>query len=368
MRNTIWWIGLAASLPFGAMACVDIFHDTDVPTLCDTAPSTPGCGDAGAPDANEPQALCTSNPSDALAIATSACAWLGSCASPNGLNAPGECILQATRAYDCNFDPAHAPRGAREAFWQCLRAASEAQRCEDVMACVFPNGPQRCAQVSGADDAFVCSGEFDAERPFGTRALCTEGTSTPIGGENCAMAGMPCVRGSQRDRCGLPSDDETCTRSYCQGSLLRLCDLSDGGSQGRVRTQLDCRAIGGGDCHDSADGAGCTVAGQTQGCVPLDNSVSCADGEASSCASGQKQAVDCNRLGARCTQAEQSAGQQTHEACTSQPGCVEGCDSNSILNACVAGKAVQIDCAAAGLGACTMVESPEGRHPACSKP
>lgn len=350
---------LAGSLAGASVAaCVDLFHDTD--SLFASADADVPSADGQAGDATtSPTALCTDSSATALQTAEAACAWLGACAAPFGVNEPGACMIEAVRAYDCGFDRSNAPLAERAAFWACMHTASTARSCDAVRRCVFPTQIRTC-QANG--DLFACLGPT---QPF-TRIFCRDSDGLEVeapGAENCAAAGGGCVQRDAGDAvCGTvtdppQSDGRTCTKSSCQGSTLSLCS-ADAGVE---IAQLDCTLSGTGTCGSGTDaGPGCVAIKPTQknGCFP-DGAVECKGGVAQRCRNGALEEVHCASVGLGC---DAEGAELTYQACrgpSSDAGsdagtCTPACTAaGRSVRACMQGTIITLDCAAQGLGQCS---------------
>lgn len=344
------------------IACVDLFHDTDdvFPRAC----ADGGCSDAPIGDGGPvgPVVVCESEASRAVETAKTACAWLGACAGPYGINEPGACMLEALRAYDCAVDPLNVPREDRAAFWSCLRAASSARSCGDVTRCVFPKSTHSCGTNL---DTFACPnvGETAGADRF-VRVFCHAGEIA--GGENCAAVGGHCLKLGEAPAyqgCSTalpPTEAPDCTRSSCQsGERLTVCsDDLDGGVE---LAELECAQSGGGRCG-SGIGAGPGCIGfepNTDASCQPDLKPYCSGKLATRCSNGVTEEVDCARLGLDC---DATGAVQTHEACKVAAGdagdagssCVSECDEGDpdILHACMRGLPVTVTCSQLGLGKC----------------
>lgn len=354
MKRAATALAVSSLLAVSILACVDLFHDTD--DLIAPCANGACAEDADSPDGGPPPlvAACTNDPDEALVLAEGACAWLGACAGPTGVNEPGTCLLEALRAYDCGFDPLNLPREERALFWNCMRSASTARSCEDVMGCVFPRTNHRCTTVG---DLFACpdTAETAGADRF-VRVYCKAGVNQPAGGENCAAAGGRCIKlgsspGYQGCSTTLPSTEAPdCTRSSCQsGNILTLCD-DDAGVE---TAQLSCTLGGGGRCGSGDDaGPGCIADNPADGGCTPDTAVECKRKVATRCRNGVIEDVDCARAGLDCNA---TGADLTHQACRAADDagtCTPGCTGGGDVRACVRGRAIVVDCASQGLGAC----------------
>ena len=116
--------------------------------------------------------FCAWTSSEAQDQAKRACAWLGACEGAIGESSFGACTVNAHLAYDCGLTPALRPRGSVDAFWACLATV---QSCGDVDRCVFPGGVQDCVAVptgstSACGTALNDTRARRVRRPGGSRA------------------------------------------------------------------------------------------------------------------------------------------------------------------------------------------------------
>ncbi len=345
-------------------ACVDLFHDTDS-LFADAGDVI--ASDADPPDASAPRGLVCTGSIQALATAETACAWLGACALPFGVNEPGGCMVQALRAYDCTFDPSNVPRAERAEFWACLQTASEARSCGAVRTCVMPGllGLQTCQADN--NDFFVCLGD----RPMRSRVFCrdSDGGNVPFtGAENCAAAGGTCITRGGRPACSTAADPlglgSACSRSTCQSpTSLSICEGNE--ATGIEVAQVDCTQGGSGTCGSGTDaGPGCVAASAATGnsCSP-DTEVRCNGATATRCRNSVAEEVACGNVGLGC---EADGAVFTYEGCQAaaprdagedaEAGdggpCKPGCTSEGDVVACMNGLAVVVECSAKGLGRC----------------
>lgn len=348
------------------MACVDLFHDTDLLFVDGGDTSTDG---NLPPDASSPPTLvCSTSSTAALATAETACAWLGACALPFGVNEPGSCMLQGLRAYDCSFDRSNAPRGERAEFWRCLQAASEARSCEAVRRCALPGAlyQQSCASES---DYFACVGEGTSRNRVFCRRDPQDRTVPFTGAENCAAAGGTCLKRDGRAACSTTVDGlgfgEPCTRSSCQSTSLSICEGT--GDAGVEVARIDCTQSGSGTCGSGTDeGPGCIASTLVDGsvCTP-DKPVSCRGTTATRCRNSVLEEVACGNAGLGC---DPEGAELTYEGCrgTASDGgdggstgasCAPKCNTFGNVVACMNGKEVVLECGAQGLGDCVEQKS-----------
>ncbi len=345
-----------------AAACVDLFHSTDVKSLCDLDAEAPGCptdaGDAAAPN------LCAPDPTTAEAWAKQACAWLAACEDPIGQNVTGECIANAIMAFNCDANPNRRPLGKAQDFWLCLHNATTTTDagCGPASKCVFPNGVAPCS-----NGGFIgCS--QTANTNLDTRAECS--APGPAHGENCAPFGQTCDSldrdASNNNALCVGAQLRACTQTKCSGTSLSLCD--DAG----IDHGYDCASLGAGACVSTGVVPACKPGGDAGLCASSD-AISCtAGGVAQGCASGVKESVDCNAISgpSSCTPiVDGGAGVQPLAACAATTGCTADTCSGANLVACVRGRVVTIDCVGAGLKPCSStVATLEGNRSACTPP
>ncbi len=355
MRRSFVYAGAAVTLA-SLLACGDIFHSTDVPTLCDLDAAAPGCAqDGGAPPVVD---LCAPDDPTAEARAAKACALLAACELPIGQNATGKCMVNAILAYNCRANPNRKPKLDAKVFWGCMQNANT---CVDVDACVLPGGVQSC---TGA--GFV--GCTDFAKNAATRLDC-EAKGSPTRGENCAAYGQTCDAidpdASNRNALCVGVKRRGCTASQCSGSNLVACD--DAG----VDQGLDCSLFGAGQCVTAGAVPACKPEGSSA-CAGTADITCTAGGEAQGCASGFAEQVDCNAIsGAQACNPIPSAppGTPVAAACARTSGCSKDTCSGADLSACVAGRVVTVRCASYGLGPCSdTIVSVEGTGAACTRP
>ncbi|HSQ66171.1 MAG TPA: hypothetical protein VLM85_23275 [Polyangiaceae bacterium] len=360
MRRRALAIALASASLLAAAACVDLFHSTDVQSLCDVDANAPGCasdgGDGGAVD------LCAPDTPTAEAWAERACAWLAACEDPIGQNVTGECMVNALMAYNCGANPNRRPLGAARDFWLCMQNAQNAPSCAAVAACVFPNKTPACK--SGG---FIgCSQTPNAN--VDTRTECN--AAGPAHGENCVAYGQTCDsldRDASNDNAlCVGAAGRACTQSKCTGTDLSLCD--DAG----VDRGYDCALLGGGGCLSTGVVPACRPGGDAGLCLSS-GAISCtAGGVAQGCASGYKESVDCNAISGPSSCAplvDGGAGITPLAACQATGGCTGDTCAVDKLVACVRGRIATIDCTGLGLKPCSnAIATIEGNRSACTPP
>jgi hypothetical protein len=336
-------------------ACFDLFHSTaGITTACQLDATACADGDVDAGDGGDggPTDFCSWPSTQALQSAQHACAWLGACETPTGGNAFGPCMFAALLAYDCDANPAHRPRGAERALWDCLWQVGS---CADVDRCLFPHGVPACKGTGTA--CATAAGYGDV------RLACDGGVFA--GGESCAMRGQTCAGG----RCG--GGFSPCTGAdECNGSRLHRC--VDGGDVG-----IDCASNGAGACGgfptaSSPSWVACVPSGEA-GCTPS-LSATCAGAVAYSCPSGIAETLDCSGLlltTGSCVEGGLDPPFDWTSACAVvPPSCTDDSCGDGGLTGCMRGAAYTLDCASQGLGACRMVPPDGGTqmHAACSPP
>ena len=367
--------------------CVDLFHSTDFPALCDSDPRAAGClrvdaaavvdaskaADAEAStgiavDAAEtsappqPTDFCAWDSAAARAKAEHACAWLGSCAGPVGDNALGACMINALLAYDCRINPARKVQGRLHAYWDCLSVAAT---CDAVGRCVSPDGPEACS-ASGAEYS-SCGGTVDGGFPgnASVRVACTSGGSVSAT-ENCLAIGQTCiVRGSFSACTGRGSVDASCAGLACDGTLLRDC------SGGTDDLGVDCALYGNGQCVGFDGGGASCAASSSTGC-DAGGPVRCSDaGAAIGCPSGVEETIDCAALlggdGGACAPGASGPTWDLSRACVATGACSEGCVGTTVARGCSHGATFDVDCSKVGLTSCGTFTF-DGKMRAACKP
>jgi hypothetical protein len=236
METRAWLIASFGLVIVSAIACVDLFHSTDAPTLCDLDASAPGCGDAAAPT------LCAPDAGVAQSMALRACAWLSACEHPVGQNATGACMVDAILAFDCVANPNRQPKAKALAFWRCMQAVTT---CRDVAACVMPDGIAGCTSggyIGCTQGPQNPDTRFDCVAP-----TVTDAGTEPAPGEDCAMHGQTCDSidrdASNHGALCVGPYGHTCTTSAgCDMNSLSVCD--DAG----IDHGVDCTQFGGAMC------------------------------------------------------------------------------------------------------------------------
>ncbi|MGO9835405.1 MAG: hypothetical protein ACLP1X_14425 [Polyangiaceae bacterium] len=334
-------------------ACFDLFHSTgNVLTACEIDAITPGCQ----PDAGID--LCAPTALEARQRASHACAWLGACETPLGLNAFGSCMVEALMAYDCAANPNHRFKGKAAALWGCLSAV---RSCSDVNGCVFPAGPELCGS---AGDYTSCGSAIGPAAGSDVVIECEDGGTAH--GENCALWGKTCVLGPSGAVCAGGAFDAGCPvgASGCYGATtIHSC------AEGGVDIGIDCSSFGAERCSgfpQDPQWVACvaeTEAGPEAGCVP-DASATCLGGVALSCPSGVVESLDCAALlgspNACATGQLVPRFDWTSPCVLASPMCMGDSCNGTTLNGCSRGAAFSVDCMNEGLGVCEMVTTGNG--------
>jgi hypothetical protein len=364
-------IALAAGtgcLGLGAGACFDVLHETgDLRTACERDASVEGCGSTDAPPG-----LCAPSASEARRTAAHACAWLGACETPMGRNAFGDCMFEALLAYDCDANPAHPAGGSRAGLWRCL---ARARTCDDVDACIFPAGLEPC----GSPGRYIgCGNAGPPGKPSDrdVRVECNDGDAGPFPrsrGESCALWGQTCNAASSAVACA-PSAAAGCTQSECAGSVIHWCS-------GETDVGLDCASFGSPRCAafpaTAPTWVACVPPGDAGASCTPDTEARCADGVARSCPAGVPETVNCAALlgapaeAGACREGPLVPPFDWTSACVlDPPACTADACDGGLLTGCARGAAFSVDCAEAGLGACSMRSTDLGtrQHAACTPP
>lgn len=338
------------------VGCVDLFHSTDFPVLCELDASAQAC-DAGVDAGSVPPAtdFCKWTTKEAADRATEACTRLAACDTPVGNNATGTCIALATLAYDCLANPNFPVKGASHAYWDRLW---QAKTCEDVDRAIFGGKANSC----------VIDGLPFTTCDRGARADCRTSGSQLLG-ESCAASGRECTKvGSSSGDC-TGTDKYQCVDTRCDSTRIHLC------SEAGVDNGFDCTSFGLGTCAFSDDaGPACVPSGTTSACE-ASGTVTCDGKVAVGCPTGTEVRVDCAALTGNCAPTKGGKAYDVSRACTIAPrandagGCRDDICNGSQLVACVRGAlSTPIDCAALKLGACRMVTTADGDRAACAAP
>ncbi|HEY2517198.1 MAG TPA: hypothetical protein VGI39_40275 [Polyangiaceae bacterium] len=357
-RKRVSWGALGLALLLGG--CGDLFHSTDFPDLCQTdaaacTQSEPGSVlDGGAPF---PADFCAWDSATARAHALHACAWLGACAGPGGKNAFGTCMVEALLAYDCAANPGRPVLGAAHASWDHLWRAST---CADVLAAVEPGTP-RAACGASSFDYLACAPSPNTDTLLG----CTAGDGGAPSVIDCAASGQTCVSSGAGASCaGSAAACASAMGTFCDGTHLHDCQAG-GDSSGPTDVGVDCASFGAGSCASGA----CLAAGDA-GCA-ASSLVTCEGDVAVGCPSGIAERIDCAQvLGgtASCDPNAPGRAWDVARACSAGACPADSCGGG--LKSCARGVPVGVDCAAMGLGACTLVTvaGDATPHAACSAP
>jgi hypothetical protein len=360
-RRRVGWVFAGSALVASAFACGDLFHDTNFESACgvDAAAcvgpeATTGDGPAEI-GTGSPTNFCAWSSTTARANALHACAWLGACAGPLGNNAFGACMRRAILAYDCNANPNRPVLGAAHAFWDGLWRASS---CAAVSAVVEP-GSTRGACGASSFAYVACEPSPNAS----TRLACAAGTGGgDEGRENCAAMGQTCTVAGATAICSGSMGVCQGAGVSCAGTELHDCD-PDGG----VDLGVDCASFGSGACV--TPGA-CAAQGDA-GCAAT-TVVTCAGDVATGCPSGTEESVDCSALlGATgsCSPSAAGRGWDVSRACAVGACGADSC-AGTVLQSCVQGVPVSVDCATLGFSSCSLVSVPGDpvAHGACGPP
>lgn len=373
MRPRRWAAAAWTALAVGCVpACVDLFHSTsDIRTACQIDASA--CAQPAGTPGDDASTLCAP-PDAALAIARHACAWLGACASPMGFNAFGSCMVQATMAFDCAANPNHLAIGRVRDLWACLAQASS---CPQVSECLFPQGVPPCS----AAGTTACGGSpLDGAASTSTiRIECGSAagedggapSAEPSGEENCQLWGSICVSDGGSASCGNAAGLVCGT-----GEIVDICtppsqvSWCGPNSEGALQAAwIDCAGNGAGRCNGFPSGGeaqwvSCVPssdAGQAGACAPS-LSVTCENGVARSCPTGESETVDCAAiLGDPGNASACNAALRLDPPFDWTTPCgflpsqcdADTCDG-SILTSCARGASFSVDCRQENLGDCQM--------------
>lgn len=357
-------------------ACVDLFHATDFPTLCEhdaaacvAETSTPP--DADVPDTAEASApidLCAASGEGARRRAEHACGWLGACLGTTEETTFGQCMVRALAAYDCSFNPSLRPRGKTAVLWDCL---AKADSCDAVALCVFGTPAPRCPGDAGGTYT-TCNTEADEDGNFDAGPVfmeCGESTA-PIGMDPCVLRGRSCVR-------------VDISKSLCAGGRRAACKVAPRCDD---TFAVQCKSAGG---IDSDEGVDCALFGDGRcalddagvACAPVETSAACtgtakvvcndAGTTAESCVDGRTVALRCGAIGQGCNAAGvlpvdpalACKNLDAGSACSDAEE--DDCDGGT-LRSCARGTRFELPCTSVpGLGACTKGQD---RRAACSAP
>lgn len=329
-------------------ACVDLFHATDFTTLCDVDASA--CTDGGADAGEESPSTCAAA---AFTQARSVCARLGACLGGIGSTRYGECLVQATTAYDCTANPSLRPLGATARAWKCLASAAT---CAEVGACVFPSGAQTCKPASGGTYT-ACGNGVNAS----TLVACGE-SETPVAVEPCLLSSRTCSTidpVTNRGACTGPTGTRCVAgaKPKCEGTAAVACERL--GSAPATDVGLDCATLGAGRCVDGTDGPACVPGDGATACTTA-RPLECKGDVVTGCVDGKTLTLDCKALGLACVPPPTTRGAwEIGSFCRVKTDAGPACDpltpdscSGTRLVSCLRGSQVTLDCASAGLGAC----------------
>jgi hypothetical protein len=365
---------VAALVSTGLVACFDLLHGTgDLVTACEIDAAAPGCA---APPAAP--VVCSASRAEARQSAAHACAWLGACETPMGRNALGPCFFDALLAFDCDANPNHPVAGKQASLWRCLAASKS---CGDVDACVFPAGVQACA-APGAYTSCGSPGRDSGPNDDDVRIECEDGGALPYPrghGENCALWGQTCSGGNgAAGAVCSPSRTPGCAANECVGTTIDWCS-------GGVNVGIDCASFGGPGCggfptRDAPAWVACLPVGDAGATCTPDLGATCTGGVAESCPAGAPERIDCAALfgsaGSATDAGTCSAGPldppfNWGSPCSVDPPlCARDACDGGVATGCAHGGAFSVDCAEAGLGACSMRSTDLGtqEHAACAPP
>lgn len=353
---------VGSSLVLSAIACVDLFHDTDFETLCSSTPNDPACGnDAGVVKDGAAEAevgvdasrarpdFCAWDAAEARAQAMRACAWLGACEGPLGESAFGPCVVRAMLAFDCTSTPTLRPAGEVDAFWGCLATVAS---CADVDQCVFPGGVQPCKEVS-AGSSTAC-GTLAANA--GARLRCSGPAGRAAGVEPCTMLGKTCaVENASTSTCAGALGFDTCSTNLCSGKSA--VDCQPAGTRTLDRG-VSCAGIGAGQCITADAGAPfCQPTAAAPSCTE-DTEPACEGQVLTSCVENRQTRIDCGRIGLPCDVSTAPPSYDLAAACIDRAGTcaqpIDVCVNAGKLRSCGRGIALEVECASVGLGPCKV--------------
>jgi hypothetical protein len=364
----------AAAVVAGMAACVDLFHGTDFPTLCDqdaaacVSDTGPAADATVVPDAaaegSAPIDLCSgATTTEARRRAEHACSYLGACLGPHDETRFGECVPRALAAYDCSFNPGLRPRGATAALWDCLWRAST---CDAVALCVFGTPAPPCRSEPGLYSA--CNLERNEDGGFdpGSVVVACHDSTVALGMNPCELRGRTCAKLDDSKSLCAGARGASCTVGpRCEGTFAVSCRSAAGihADEG-----ADCARFGAGRCVLDDAGAACAPASSAPSCSETAKVVCNDAGTAESCVGGKAVAIDCAAIGQGCN-ADGVPPVDPILACRSLDGAApcseteDDCDGGTLVS-CVRGVRYTLRCAdVPGLGACTKTA---GRRAACS--
>ena len=322
---------IASGVLLGPLACTDLFHSTDFPTLCELSDAAPACHpDASIAPSTGP--LCAPDSASTIKIARSTCAKLSACSAITGRWNVATCIDDGALAYGCADNAQMAPRGARSEFWRCVRYAAD---CAGIRQCIL-GSPVLPSCSASAKDYASCAAP-------GVRVLCGAAGGQPVAIESCFAQGRTCVDG----RCG--GGASACTESGCDGAALHACVADGAGTVSDVG--YDCTLSGDGKCRGAGVASFCAPSGGAS-CTNT-TVVKCENGVAIACTAGAEQRVNCTSLGLPCVGGELTA-EGAVSACKGDTDCpVDTCGGTSVQS-CARRLGRSLDCAAEGYGPCVV--------------
>lgn len=200
-RNGIGWLAACA----GLLACVDIFHSTDVSAICDETPGFQEC-----PKTPGPEGYCTTDATEVRKRAEHACAWLGACEGAAESNALGACLGNALSIFQCS-DATLDGADSLHNKWDCLRLA---QSCHDVDLCVYGREPVAVCEESQQTITSCVAGRI--------HVIC-QGSARPTLSEDCALLGRTCSTDVSGGICRGPC----ATGVPCGGGAQVACATCD---------------------------------------------------------------------------------------------------------------------------------------------
>lgn len=283
-----------------AGACVDLFHGTDFETLCEREPTNAAChdgadvrtADGGGEGATPATDFCALTSGEVDALARRACAYLGACAGAMDGSAFGPCVEQARYVMDCRANPSYRPTGDVATIWQCL---SSATTCEAVDACIFDGPLPRCTLGDGGA-SFVSCGTSGASRD--TLVECSGEGERPSAVDLCALHGRHCETtsaGISRCTSGAPGACIAAKTYGCDGTRILDCQGDAGADRG-----VDCAGFGAGTCATSASGnVACAPVADAGTCSA--RPLQCSEDIVQGCVEGRQVNLDCRDFGLTCT-------------------------------------------------------------------
>ena len=364
---------VAATALAGVAACVDLFHSTDVATLCGVDAAACASDTGAAPDVDVPDSaksappieLCASSSAEARGRAEHACGYLGACLGTMERENFGACMTRALAAYDCSFNPSLRPRGANELLWDCL---SKADSCDAVSLCVFGTPAPGCNAKDGVYSACNLVRDDAGSLEAGTVVVECTNSTVAVGMTPCALAGRTCVKVDGSKSVCAGGRGVSCTVGpRCDGTFAVQCKSAGGidADEG-----ANCALFGDGRCAVDDAGAACAPVEQAPSCTTTAKVVCDDAGVARSCVGGKTVTLNCPAVGQGCNAAgvvpvDPIGACKNLDAGTA---CADGEDDcvDGTLVSCAHGTRFALSCATVpGLGACTKAN---GRRAACSPP